>query len=92
MTSPSVAIAAPTARNTRWLVVALLTVGVIIAYTDRINLFVIPTEVEGSAVFITSHPDRSGGICSSLNQHPIRMEALPSPLSSRPKWRDLQFS
>jgi hypothetical protein len=66
--------------------------------------FVIPTEVEGSAVLSTSnqsgrkhrpslcHPDRSGGICSSLNRHLIRMEAPPSPLSSRPKWRDLQFS
>ncbi len=28
----------PTRRNARWLVVALLTLGVIIAYTDRINL------------------------------------------------------
>jgi MFS family permease len=32
------AVAAPAGRNTRWLVVALLTLGVIIAYTDRINL------------------------------------------------------
>jgi hypothetical protein len=31
------------------------------------------------------HPDRSGGICSSLNQHPIHTEVPPSPLSSRPK-------
>ena len=38
------------------------------------------------------HPDRSGGICGSLNRHLIRIEAPPSPLSSRPKWRDLQFS
>jgi hypothetical protein len=38
------------------------------------------------------HPDRSGGICSSLNQHLLRTEAPPYPLSSRPKWRDLQFS
>ena len=38
MTRPSIAVAAPTERNERWLVVALLTVGVIIAYTDRINL------------------------------------------------------
>ena len=30
----------PVRSNTRWLVVALLTVGVIIAYTDRINLSV----------------------------------------------------
>src|ERR1700748_820835 len=28
----------PTRSNSRWLVVALLTLGVIIAYTDRINL------------------------------------------------------
>jgi hypothetical protein len=34
----------------------------------------------------------SGGICGSLNQHLIQTEAPPSPLSSRPKWRDLQFS
>ncbi len=65
--------------------------------------FVIPTEVEGSAVPRTiircgrkhrpplCHPDRSGGICSSPNHHPMRTEAPPSPLSSRPKWRDLQF-
>jgi hypothetical protein len=42
--------------------------------------FVIPTEAQ-----------RSGGICSSLNQHPIRMEAPPSPLSSdrsEAQWRD----
>jgi MFS transporter, ACS family, D-galactonate transporter len=31
-------VASPTGRNARWLVVALLTVGVVIAYTDRINL------------------------------------------------------
>jgi two-component system sensor histidine kinase KdpD len=37
------------------------------------------------------HPDRSGGICSSFNQHLMQTEAPPSPLSSRPKWRDLQF-
>jgi hypothetical protein len=36
--------------------------------------------------------DRSGGICVSLDQHPIPTEAPPSPLSSRPKWRDLPFS
>src|SRR5271163_3006776 len=38
MTTSSVAVASPTGRNARWLVVALLTVGVVIAYTDRINL------------------------------------------------------
>jgi hypothetical protein len=40
------------------------------------------------------HPERSRGICSSLNQHPIRTEAPPSPLSSRPERSvvDLQFS
>ena len=31
------------------------------------------------------HPERSRGICSSLNQHPIRTEVPPSPLSSRPE-------
>jgi hypothetical protein len=31
------------------------------------------------------HPERSRGICSSLNQHPIRTEAPPSPLSPRPE-------
>ena len=34
----------------------------------------------------------SGGICSSLNQPLIQIEAPPSPLSSRPKWRDLQLA
>jgi hypothetical protein len=65
--------------------------------------FVIPSEAEGSAVLSTSirfapkrrpplcHPERSRGICGSLNQHPIRTEAPPSPLSSRAKSRDLQF-
>jgi ACS family D-galactonate transporter-like MFS transporter len=38
MTSSSVPVAVPTGRSARWLVVALLTLGVIIAYTDRINL------------------------------------------------------
>jgi MFS transporter, ACS family, D-galactonate transporter len=38
MTTSSAAVASPTGRNARWLVVALLTVGVVIAYTDRINL------------------------------------------------------
>jgi hypothetical protein len=30
--------------------------------------------------------------CGSLNQRRTRIEAPPSPLSSRPKWRDLRFS
>jgi hypothetical protein len=34
----SAAVVAPAGSNSRWLVLALLTVGVIIAYTDRINL------------------------------------------------------
>src|SRR5271170_363763 len=38
MVSSSAAVVASAGRNTRWLVLALLTVGVIIAYTDRINL------------------------------------------------------
>ena len=38
MTSSSVPVAVPTGRSARWLVVVLLTLGVIIAYTDRINL------------------------------------------------------
>jgi ACS family D-galactonate transporter-like MFS transporter len=38
MTASSAAVASPSGRNARWLVVALLTVGVVIAYTDRINL------------------------------------------------------
>ncbi len=66
--------------------------------------FVIPSEAEGSAVLSTSikykwkrlpslcHPERSRGICSSLHQHQIQMEAPPFPLSSRAKPRDLQFS
>ena len=40
MTTSSATVASPTGRNARWLVVALLTVGVVIAYTDRINLSV----------------------------------------------------
>jgi ACS family D-galactonate transporter-like MFS transporter len=36
--SSSAAVVTPAGGNTRWLVLALLTVGVIIAYTDRINL------------------------------------------------------
>jgi hypothetical protein len=58
---------------------------------------------EGSAVLSTSicsgwklhrnlcHPERSRGICGSLNQHLLWMEAPPSPLSSRAQPRDLQF-
>src|ERR1700728_3804039 len=38
MVSSSTAVVAPPGRNIRWLVLALLTVGVVIAYTDRINL------------------------------------------------------
>ena len=48
--------------------------------------------VDRSAALPFCHPDRSGGICSSLNQHLLWTEAPPSPLSSRPKWRDLRFS
>jgi MFS family permease len=38
MTGSTIAVAVPAQHNSRWLVVALLTLGVIIAYTDRINL------------------------------------------------------
>jgi hypothetical protein len=38
------------------------------------------------------HSDRSGGICSSLNQHSALDRHSAVTLSSRPKWRDLQFS
>ena len=38
MTTSRVAVASPKGSSARWLVVALLTVGVVIAYTDRINL------------------------------------------------------
>src|ERR1700733_2366502 len=40
MTISSVEVAVSARRSARWLVVALLTLGVIIAYTDRINLSV----------------------------------------------------
>ena len=40
MTSSSVEVAVSARRSARWLVIALLTLGVIIAYTDRINLSV----------------------------------------------------
>jgi MFS transporter, ACS family, D-galactonate transporter len=63
MTSPSVAIAAPTARNTRWLVVALLTVGVIIAYTDRINLSSALPEIRRS---FPLSPEASGILLSAF--------------------------
>src|ERR1700693_6221081 len=65
---------------------------------------VIPSEAEGSAVRATSpqcspkhhpplcHPERSRGICSSLDQHQMLTKAPPSPLSSRAKPRDLQFA
>jgi len=65
--------------------------------------FVIPSEVEGSAVLLNQHliqteaptslchPDRSRGICSSLNQQSDSNRSADLPLSSRAKSRDLQF-
>jgi hypothetical protein len=38
-----------------------------------------------------SRAARSGGICSSLNCHPMPIEAASSPLSSRAQSRDLQL-
>ena len=38
MANPAIVVAAPAARSARWSVLALLTVGIIIAYVDRINL------------------------------------------------------
>jgi MFS family permease len=63
MTSSSVAVAAPTARNGRWLVVALLTVGVIIAYTDRINLSSALPEIQRS---FPLSPEASGILLSAF--------------------------
>jgi ACS family D-galactonate transporter-like MFS transporter len=63
MTSSSVAAAAPTARNARWLVVALLTVGVIIAYTDRINLSSALPEIRRS---FPLSPESSGILLSAF--------------------------
>jgi ACS family D-galactonate transporter-like MFS transporter len=63
MTSSSVAVAAPTARNARWLVVALLTVGVIIAYTDRINLSSALPEIRRS---FPLSPESSGFLLSAF--------------------------
>jgi MFS transporter, ACS family, D-galactonate transporter len=48
MTTSSAAVASPSGRNARWLVVALLTVGVVIAYTDRINLSVALPQIRTS--------------------------------------------
>ena len=62
MTTSSVAVASPTGRNARWLVVALLTVGVVIAYTDRINLsaalpqirMTFPISAEASGILLSA--------------------------------------
>lgn len=63
MTSSSPAVAAPTARNARWLVVVLLTVGVIIAYTDRINLSSALPEIRRS---FPLSPEASGILLSAF--------------------------
>jgi hypothetical protein len=74
------------------------------AHQSTTRPFVIPSEAEGSAVRSTStqcspkhhpplcHPERSRGICGSLDQHQMLTKAPPSPLSSRAKPRDLQFA
>src|SRR6185436_7123089 len=38
MANPALVVAAPAKRSMRWSVLGLLTVGIIIAYVDRINL------------------------------------------------------
>jgi ACS family D-galactonate transporter-like MFS transporter len=63
MTSSSPAVAAPTAHNARWLVVALLTVGVIIAYADRINLSSALPEIRRS---FPLSPEASGILLSAF--------------------------
>ncbi len=63
MTSSSPAVAAPTARNARWLVVALITIGVIIAYTDRINLSSALPEIRRS---FPLSPEASGILLSAF--------------------------
>ena len=63
MTSASVAVDAPTERNARWLIVALLTIGVIIAYTDRINLSSALPEIRKS---FPLSPEASGILLSAF--------------------------
>src|SRR6202453_4206081 len=63
MTSASVAVDAPTERNARWLIVALLTIGVIIAYTDRINLSSALPEIRRS---FPLSPEASGILLSAF--------------------------
>ncbi len=63
MVSSSAAVVTPSERNTRWLVVALLTVGVILAYTDRINLSSALPEIRRS---FPLSPEASGILLSAF--------------------------
>jgi MFS transporter, ACS family, D-galactonate transporter len=65
VTTSSIAVTtpAPAARSSRWMVVALLTAGVIIAYTDRINLSAALPEVRKS---FPLSPEASGILLSSF--------------------------
>jgi MFS transporter, ACS family, D-galactonate transporter len=53
----------PTGRNARWVVVALLTVGVILAYTDRINL---STALPAIRTSFPLSPEASGILLSAF--------------------------
>jgi MFS transporter, ACS family, D-galactonate transporter len=61
--SSSAAVVTPAGGNTRWLVLALLTVGVIIAYTDRINLSSALPEIRRS---FPLSPEASGILLSAF--------------------------
>jgi len=63
MTSPGLAQVAPMDRKARWLVLALLTVGVILAYTDRINLSSALPEIRQS---FSLSPEASGILLSAF--------------------------
>lgn len=61
--SSSIAVAASAERTSRWLVVTLLTIGVVIAYTDRINLSSALPEIRKS---FPLSPETSGILLSAF--------------------------
>src|SRR5262245_13551068 len=63
MANPALVMAPPTTRTTRWSVLGLLTVGIIIAYVDRINLSSALPEIRKS---LPLSPEASGMILSSF--------------------------
>ena len=63
MANPAVAIATPATRSLRWSVLGLLTVGIIIAYVDRINLSSALPEIRKS---FPLSPEASGILLSAF--------------------------